>query len=284
MPEAETHSVTELLKYGTGELGASTTPRLDTELFLAEVLTSDRAALITNADQRLTLAQEARFRQFIAKRRGGVPVAYLLGRKEFWSLNLQVTKHTLIPRPETELLVEQALEIIRREDIRTIADLGTGSGCVALAVAHECPDARVVGVDISEQAIAVATRNAVRLAIPNVQFVSGDWYNAFGSVRFELIAANPPYVASNDPQLASGDIRHEPVSALASGQDGLDATRKIIAGASNHLRQGGWMMLEHGENQGPAVCGLLAKQQFETITTFDDLSGRARVTIATRAG
>lgn len=284
MPESQTRSVGELLAFAIAELGASSSPRLDAELFLADVTAVGRAALLANPNDSVNLAHEARFRQFIAKRRGGVPVAYLLGHKEFWSLDLQVTSHTLIPRPETELLVEKALEVARQEDIRTIADLGTGCGAIALALAVECPAAQVVGIDISEPAISVANRNAVRLAVVNTQFLCADWYGAFTGQRFELITANPPYVANGDPALTNGDIRHEPRKALMGGADGLHAISQIIRGAGNYLRRGGWLMLEHGDKQGEAVRKLLTKHHFSSVTTFTDLSGRPRVTSAVLAG
>ena len=277
MAEPQTRSVGELLAFGIAELGASSSPLLDAEVLLAEVTAVGRAALVANPNSNVDLAQEAQFRQFIAKRRAGVPVAYLLGRKEFWSLNLQVTPHTLIPRPETELLVEKALEIARQENIGAIADLGTGCGAIALALAVECPTARVVGVDISENAVTVAKRNAVRLGIVNTQFVYSDWYSAFSGQRFELIIANPPYIANGDPALTSGSIHHEPRKALIGGADGLLAIRQIIDGAGNHLRPGGWLMLEHGNKQAEAVHQLLAIQRFSSVTTFADLAGHPRV-------
>ena len=277
MAEPETRTVGELLAFGIAELGASSSPRLDAEVLLAEVTAVGRAALVANPNNNVDLAQEARFRQFIAKRQAGVPVAYLLGRKEFWSLDLQVTSHTLIPRPETELLVEKALEIARQKDVGTIADLGTGCGAIALALAVECPTARVVGVDISENAISVAKRNAVRLGIINTEFVCGDWYSAFSGRRFGLITANPPYVANGDPALTGDGTHHEPRKALIGGVDGLLAIRQIIDGAGNHLRRGGWLMLEHGDKQAEAVQQLLAIQRFSSVTTFTDLSGHSRV-------
>jgi release factor glutamine methyltransferase len=221
------------------------TAGLDAELLLCRVLDCNRAYLHTWPERSLDESQEAGFRELVHRRAVGEPVAYLLGEAEFWSLPLAVTEHTLIPRPETELLVETALGLIPEDAQWTIVDLGTGSGAIALALASERPACRVHAVEASAEALAVARENAARLGLA-VQFHPGNWLEPLAGMRFELIVSNPPYVAADDPHLAQGDVRHEPRSALASGTDGLDDIRHIVAAAKPHLVAGGWLLIEHG--------------------------------------
>lgn len=210
-------------------------------------------------------------------------MAYLLGRRGFWTLDLAVGPDTLIPRPETELLVEQALQRLPSGQPCRVADLGTGSGAIALAIASERPLAQVVATDRSAAALAVARRNAEALGLASrVGFREGDWFAPLAGERFGLVASNPPYIREGDPHLGQGDLRHEPPSALASGADGLDALRAIVAGAPGHLEPGGWLLLEHGHDQGPAVRALLSDAGFVDVATVPDLEGRDRVGLGRR--
>lgn len=253
--------------------------RLDAELLMAHVLGKPRTWLYAFGDTILTAAQQAAFEQLAARRAVGEPVAYLTGRRGFWTLDLQVTPDTLIPRPETELLVELSLARLPPEVAVDVLDLGTGSGAVALAIACERPAARVTAVDASTGALAVARANAEAHGLRNVEFRHGDWYAPLAGARFALIASNPPYIEAADPHLAQGDLRFEPRSALASGADGLDDIRAIVAGAPPHLLPGGWLLLEHGWNQGEAVRALLVSAGFTDVASERDLEDRERVSL-----
>ena len=253
--------------------------REDAEPLLAHALGRDRAWLFAHATDPVPAAAAADFRALVARRAAGEPVAYLTGRRGFWTLDLEVTADTLIPRPETELLVELALARIDPDAPARIADLGTGSGAIALALASERPAAVVVATDVAKATLAVAVRNAQALAVGNVWFRRGDWCGALGHDRFDLIASNPPYIATGDRHLDEGDLRHEPPRALSSGVDGLDAIRAIAAAAPGHLVPGGWLLLEHGLDQGPAVRALLEQAGFVAVETARDLEDRDRVTL-----
>lgn len=253
--------------------------RADAELLMAHVLGKPRTWLYAFGDSALTAAQQAAFEGLAARRAAGEPVAYLTGRRGFWTLDLQVTPDTLIPRPETELLVELALARLPPDAAADVLDLGTGSGAVALAIASERPLVRVTAVDASPGALAVARANAETHGLRNLEFRHGDWYAPVADARFALIASNPPYIETTDPHLAQGDLRFEPYSALASGRDGLDDLRAIIAGAPRHLLPAGWLLLEHGWNQGAAVRALLVAGGFADVATARDLEDRDRVTI-----
>ena len=207
--------------------------------------------------------------------------AYLTGSRGFWSLELQVTPATLIPRPETELLVELALARLpqTRTHTQRVADLGTGSGAIALAIARERPLAQIVATDASEQALAVAAANAAAHAIGSVQFSHGSWWEPLAGQHFDLVASNPPYIAEGDRHLEEGDLRFEPAAALSSGIDGLDAIRQIVAGAGLHLHAGGWLLLEHGWEQAAAVRALLVQAGFREVASERDLESRERVTL-----
>ena len=253
--------------------------REDAEPLLAHALGRDRAWLFAHATDAVPAAAATDFRALVARRAAGEPVAYLTGRRGFWTLDLEVTADTLIPRPETELLVELALARIDPDAPARIADLGTGSGAIALAVASERPAAVVVATDVAKATLAVAVRNAQALGVGNVWFRRGDWCGALGHDRFDLIASNPPYIATGDRHLDEGDLRHEPPRALSSGVDGLDAIRAIAAAAPGHLVPGGWLLLEHGLDQGPAVRALLEQAGFVAVETARDLEDRDRVTL-----
>ncbi|HET8819266.1 MAG TPA: peptide chain release factor N(5)-glutamine methyltransferase [Xanthomonadaceae bacterium] len=256
----------------------------DADILLAHVLDRPRTWLHAHGDEPLASAASARFAALLARRIAGEPVAYLTGRQGFHDIDLAVTHATLIPRPETECLVELALARLPAGMEADVADLGTGSGAIALAIARQRPRARVLATDASQAALEVARANARALGLGNVAFVHGHWWRATGDARFDLVASNPPYVAEGDPHLGQGDLRHEPRSALASGPEGLDAIREIIVGASRHLRPGGWLLLEHGWEQGAAVRALLHDGGLRGVETALDLEGRERVSMGCLGG
>ncbi len=251
--------------------------RADAELLLLCLLGRSRSWLIGHTDEVPDLDVQTAYANLVERRASGEPVAYIVGRRGFWSLDLEVTPATLIPRPETELLVELALQRLPRDAACSVADLGTGSGAIALAIACERPRVRVLASDASAPALAVAQRNALRHGIANVSFVQGDWAAPLGGQRFDLIVSNPPYIESADPHLGQGDLRFEPVTALAAGVDGLDDIRRIVLDARQHLQPGGWLLLEHGWNQGDAVRGLLQDAGYAEVFTAPDLEQRDRV-------
>jgi len=269
-------TVRGLLAASAAELGGDEAAR-EAELLRWHALGKDRAWLYAHADDALDADGALRFHALLVRRAAGEPIAYIVGRREFWSLDLSVNPDVLIPRPETELLVEMALQRIRQNVQVDIADLGTGSGAIALAIARERPQARVRATDTSVAALAVARENAARLGIGNVEFGQGDWCAALGGRRFDLLVSNPPYVAQSDDHLLRGDLRFEPRAALASGADGLDAIRSIVAAAPAHLQPRGWLLFEHGHDQGRAARDLLAQSRFVEIFTALDLEQRERV-------
>ncbi len=260
--------------------GASDSPRLDAELLLARALDVQRSYLFAHPEDQLDAGARERFEKAVAQRLDGMPMAYITGEKEFWSMPLAVSPATLVPRPETELLVDQALLRIPRKAEWAVADLGTGSGAIALAIARERPLCRVTATDISEDALAVARVNAGQLALPNVEFLVGDWTEPLASRAFELAVSNPPYVASADPHLAA--LKYEPAAALESGDDGLDAIRQLANSVGKILKPGGCLLLEHGFDQADSVARILADAGWSGIVTVNDLEGRPRVTAATR--
>ncbi len=248
-------------------------------ILLAHALGRSRGWLFAHGRDPLDAEAAGRFHALVEARADGQPVAYLTGTQGFWTLDLAVSPATLIPRPETERLVELALERLPPDVDLRIADLGTGSGAIALALAKERPRARVLATDASPEALAVARGNAVRNGIGNVEFREGDWLAPLADERFDLIASNPPYIADDDPHLSRGDLRFEPAMALSCGVDGLDAIRRIVAAAPAHLRPGGWLLLEHGWEQGAAVRGLLDAAGFDAVETAQDLEARDRISL-----
>ncbi|HSV18308.1 MAG TPA: peptide chain release factor N(5)-glutamine methyltransferase [Casimicrobiaceae bacterium] len=252
---------------------------LEAQVLLAHVLERDRAWLAAHATDVVARAALDRFFELAKRRRDGEPVAYLTGRREFWGLDLRINPAVLIPRPETETLVQAALTRLPADRAGRILDLGTGSGAIALALAHERPDAEVLAVDVSPAALDVAQANAQRLGLAHVRFAAADWYAGVpsGAAPFDLIAANPPYVAQGDPHLREGDLRFEPPAALASGADGLAALRVIVGGARHHLAPGGWLLVEHGHDQAEAVRGLFRDAGFDPLAAWRDLAGIVRV-------
>ncbi|MDA8129860.1 MAG: peptide chain release factor N(5)-glutamine methyltransferase [Betaproteobacteria bacterium] len=251
--------------------------RLDARVLAAFAWEVSPAWLIAHDTDALTGAQSARFAALLARRLSGEPIAHITAAREFYGRSFQVSPDVLIPRPETELLVELALARMPAGEAVTVLDLGTGSGCIAITLALERPRARVTAVDRSAAALAIARRNADLLAV-RVEFLESDWFAALGARHFDLIVGNPPYVAAADPHLARGDLRFEPLAALAAGADGLEDLRRIIAGAGAHLQPGGTLLLEHGYDQADAVGALLQAAGFEDVRNWPDLSGIARVT------
>ena len=251
----------------------------DARLLLAHALDRPAAWLYAHGADAIDEPARQRFDRLLDARMQGQPVAYLTGTRGFWTLELEVNEATLIPRPETELLVELALARLPVEGPTSVADLGTGSGAIALAIAKERADAQVVATDASEAALAVARRNAARNDIANVEFLHGHWFDPLANLRFDAIVSNPPYIADGDPHLERGDLRFEPASALSSGHDGLDDIRQIVAHAGEHLVEGGWLLLEHGFGQGARIRGLLQAARFVEIETTQDMEHRDRVTL-----
>ena len=251
-------------------IAASGIDAREARLLLAEVAGFSQASLAASPGQEIPFEVENAFFEFVEKRKAGIPVAYVLGRKEFYGLDLSVNPSVLVPRPETELLVDLALE----RKPASVLDLGTGSGAIGLAVKFNLPGTRVVAVDSDFSALVTAKRNAAKLNL-EIEFRHGRWFDPVAGERFDLVVSNPPYVASGDPHLPA--LRFEPLGALVSGPDGLDAIREITSAAGAFLRPGAWLLLEHGFGQEGAVRELLARARLESITTWPDLAGIARV-------
>ncbi|MEN7343275.1 MAG: peptide chain release factor N(5)-glutamine methyltransferase [Pseudomonadota bacterium] len=279
MYEKTTH-IAEWRKTASDTLAAvSDTPRLDAELLLCAALGRTRAWLLAHDDAPIDRAIERKLSDWLTARLDHVPIAYLLGYQEFWSLSLKVNRATLIPRPETECLVERALSLIADTEAPDIADLGTGSGAIAIAIATERPDAKIVATDVSRNALAVARENAKTLSLSNIRFGCGDWTEALDDESFDLVVSNPPYVERQFDGLTD-NIRHEPRLALVSGDDGLDDIRTLAATIGAFMKPGAHALIEHGHMQGEAVSGILRAQRFEAVTLHDDLSGLPRFTEA----
>ncbi len=272
------HTSGELLASALAALGSEpSAARLDAEVLLAHTLDKPRTRLRGWPDDPVPANQAARYRELIARRADGEPVAYLTGMREFWSLSLEVTPETLIPRPETERLVEVALASLADGQSLVVADLGTGSGAVAAAIASEHPACHVIATDVCPRALAVATRNMARLALGNVRLRRGNWCDALRGERYALIVANPPYIASGDAHLTRGDVLFEPRLALSAGDDGLDAIRVVIESAVAHLLPGAVLVLEHGHQQAPAVRDLMRRHGYRNVRGYQDLGGNDRV-------
>ena len=250
---------------------------VDAKVLLAHVMGCNSAWLAAHEEDALTHAQADAYLALSRRRRDGEPVAYLTGTREFWGLTLTVTPDVLIPRPETETLVEFALSKLPRDRAVLVLDLGTGSGAIALALAHDRPRASVLATDSSDAALAVARENALRLGLPNVAFTASDWYAAVAPGNWDLIASNPPYVGAVDPHLREGDLRFEPVAALSPGVDGHAALRVIVGGARERLVSGGWLVVEHGYDQSDAVQDLFRAAEFAEVVALRDLAGIPRV-------
>jgi len=270
------------LRQGANALGTTLNldpreSRLEAQILLCHIMQQPRAWLAAHDRDPLPPEQAAAFDALLQRRLGGEPIAYILGEREFYSLSFKVTPAVLIPRPETELLVELALERLPADRSVRVMDLGTGSGAVAVTLALHRPHAEVTAVDRSAAALEVARENMQRLGAGNLQLFQSDWYSALLRQNFDLIVSNPPYIAAADPHLAQGDVRFEPPAALASGADGLDDIRTIIKGATVHLKPGGWLLFEHGYDQAAACRELLAQAGFGQVASAADLAGIARV-------
>ena len=274
-------SIRQALDQAAGQLRQSSSARLDAEILLAHVLQRNREYLYTWPERELEQQALESYQRLYGLRAKGHPVAYLVGRRAFWNVELEVGPQVLIPRPETELLVELALELVPDRPA-TVADLGTGSGAVALALAGERPQWQIIATDISPVALNMARRNSVRLQLKNVSFLVGNWCGALAQGGLEAIISNPPYIEPGDPHLDSGDVRFEPEHALISPGRGLADIRLIATQAAVTLKTGGWLLLEHGHTQAPAVVDILRNLSFLDIRTHRDLSGNDRVTLGRR--
>lgn len=269
-------TIKALLQFAREKLAPDPLARMESEMLLCHTLDVSRAFLYSNPDIDVPMKRRADFLALVLRRCQGEPMAYLTGKREFWSLELNVGPDVLIPRPETELLVELALERIPQGCNWRIADLGTGSGAIALAIASERPACEVLASDLSEAALVIARENARRLGIGSVKFCQGSWLEPL-SGSFQLIVSNPPYVDKDDPHLQQGDCRYEPKMALSPGIDGLAAIREISRQSIEKLGAGGWLLTEHGHDQGAEVRDLLRQSGFQSVNTHADLAGLERV-------
>jgi len=269
-------TIQELLARRAALLAVSDSAALDTELLLCHCLQCTRTYLYTWPERIVPDAAAQQFQSLLARRAAGEPIAYLIGSREFWSLPLAVNASTLIPRPDTETLVEWALELIDATEA-AVLDLGAGSGAIALALASEKPRWSVSGVDLNADAVALAQGNAENLKLANAHFLQSDWFSALGAQTFDLIVSNPPYIDAGDPHLQLGDVRFEPRGALVADRGGLGAIADIGAQAARYLRAGGWLLFEHGWGQGAAVRELLARNGFDKVETRRDAGGHERI-------
>lgn len=268
-------TIATALDKGQEQLISGDSPKLDARVLLAFVLGKSTTYLVTWPERELSEPQWHDYNALIMRRARGEPVAYLIGEREFWSLPFKVNEHTLIPRPDTEVLVEQALMHLKSGD--SVLDLGTGTGAIAIAIAHECPDIKVTGVDRVEQAVALAKANGERNRV-NVRWLQSSWFDGLGKSRYSLIVSNPPYIDPDDPHLSQGDVRFEPRSALVAGHHGLFDIEHIVFGATQHLQENGWLLIEHGYDQSPGVQQLFEEAGFSQIETIHDYAGQPRVT------
>jgi len=269
-------TISELLQR-SAELTDSDSAVLDTELLLSHALDVSRTYLKTWPDRQPDTDQVTTFAALFQRRIRGEPIAYILGHQGFWSLDLKVSEHTLIPRPETELLVETALEL-QLPPQSSVLDLGTGTGAIALALACERNDWNITALDFQPQAVALAEENRAAHKLDNVQIVQSNWFAALPAVKFDLIVSNPPYIENNDPHLSQGDVRFEPPSALVSGAEGLDDLILLIGQSVAFLKPNGWLLVEHGYDQGPGVRALFAEAAFSAIETRNDYNQIDRIT------
>ncbi len=274
--------VKELLHWSSKSLANSSSPDIDVWVLLKHALRVDDAWLISNGQTLIKDQDEMRFRELIDSRKRGIPVAYLTNSRQFWSKDLYIDSRVLVPRPETEILVEAVLRCARRFQSPAILELGTGSGAIAIALSSELPDATVTATDISQDALAVAGINLEKHECTSVNLKKADWFSGLESGRFDLICSNPPYVASGDPHLKTPELQHEPESALIAGKDGLDAVRQIVSAASGYLHPRGWLILEHAYDQVMPIQAMMANARFVDIHSEKDLMGHDRVSLGRR--
>lgn len=277
----ELPSLADLLSRDVALETVSDTARLDLELLLADAIGKNRTYLYTWPEKVPTPEQLIQFEQSMQRRINGEPVAYILGYQDFWSLRLKVSAATLIPRPETELLVETALELLPGTHSR-VADLGTGTGAIVLALASERPSWELIGVDFSEEAVSLAEQNRVMLAFDNVEMIQGSWCQPLQGRSFDMIVSNPPYIDADDVHLSQGDVRFEPSSALVADEHGLADIRTISEQALTCLNPQGWLLFEHGYQQAEAVQQILRSLGYIAVRTIEDLAGHPRVTLGQR--
>jgi release factor glutamine methyltransferase len=275
------NTVEQLLSTAILQLNkTSLTAQLDAEILLAFSLNKSRTWLRTWPEQCIDQSAMSDFTQLVEQRQQGLPIAYLTGQREFWTQTFQVTKDVLIPRPETELLVEHCLQMIAPNQSQLILELGTGSGAIAVSIATERPQAQIIATDVSQAALEMAQINANSAGVSNIQFLHSDWFNTIDTQDFALIISNPPYIEQNDPHLQQGDVRFEPRLALTSGKDGLRDIQIIAQQAQNYLATDAYLALEHGYNQSHAVAKILSNYHYTNIKNHCDLQGNPRITIA----
>ena len=266
------------LRQAASELSASESPKRDAEILLEFVTGKARTYLLAFGETQLSAEQEAQLATLLARRKTGEPVAHLVGEREFWSLPLYVSPATLIPRPDTECLVEQALSRLPAQACR-ILDLGTGTGAIALALASERPDCEVTAVDVMPDAVALAQRNVARLGFPNVTILQSSWFSALDNRTFGMIVSNPPYIDEHDPHLTQGDVRFEPLTALVAANEGLADIVHIVTTSRQHLLPDGWLLVEHGWTQGDAVRDVFIAAGYRAVETCRDYGGNDRLTL-----
>lgn len=272
---------TSLRRWSDNLQTASDSPQLDAQILLKFASGMSDVELIIEADKPLSETIILATEQLIARRKEGTPIAYIVGEREFYSLRFKVNKHVLIPRSETELLVELAQQYIDDNTVKTVLDLGTGSGAITISLAKYNPNIQFIATDCSHQALIIAQENAQKLEVNNITFILSDWYNALKQAQFDLIVSNPPYIDPEDAHLQQGDVRFEPNSALVAKNHGLAALENIILSAEQHLRSNGCIILEHGYNQKSAVQRLLKKHSFKNVETTKDLASHDRITSGT---
>lgn len=284
---SESLTIAVCLRLAQQLAAVSESPRLDIEILLAHILQKDRTFLFTWPETALTREQEDQFTAAFERRQGGEPVAHIIGQREFWSLPLFVNNTTLIPRPDTELLVETILNLFASDmhnQPRQVLDLGTGTGAIVLALAHEKKHWHCLGVDNQPDAVQLAQRNRDHLQLHNVTIRQSDWFAAVDQTDFDVIVSNPPYIAADDPHLQQGDVRFEPLSALVADNQGFRDIENIVQQAKHYLLPNGWLLIEHGYQQGLAVRKLFEQSGYAAIQTLSDLGGNERVTLGKKAG
>lgn len=284
---SESLTIAVCLRLAQQLTAVSESPRLDIEILLAHILQKERTFLFTWPETALTREQEDQFTAAFERRLGGEPVAHIIGQREFWSLPLFVNNTTLIPRPDTELLVETILNLFASDvhnQPRQVLDLGTGTGAIVLALAHEKKHWHCLGVDNQPDAVQLAQRNRDHLQLHNVTIRQSDWFTAVDQTDFDVIVSNPPYIAADDPHLQQGDVRFEPLSALVADNQGFRDIENIVQQAKHYLLPNGWLLIEHGYQQGLAVRRLFEQSGYAAIQTLSDLGGNERVTLGKKAG